>query len=517
MTSRKERIDAPAWADTACPALRHRPRAAAISALVGLLFACKGSPSAPGDAGVTVGGPPVTTILGRVDGNVAAEWVGYSVGAAGDVNGDGISDFLVGSLSASNGGRIGVVLGPFGDSFKINQADVVIDGEDGFNNAGENLTEAGGCDFDGDGIKDLIIGSPFADRRQIGSVQTSGDNVGRAHIVYGRTGLSGPIKLTTGDEGFVGVDGYEVAGRMVACLGDLDGDGKDDFAIGAPRSGPKREGAVYVMYGRPRGGYGDKLLGLERADAVFRGALPHGGFGNALANVRDVDGDGKADLGIAAPDANTSAGRVYLFKGTGARLTGAHEVGEAFAVLVGKPGQRFGWSVASAGDFDGDGKADLVVGTSNVGPASKDPGAAYVFPGAALNGELDATKAISLVGEPGDSAGIGVAVLGDLNFDKYSDIAIGAVNADGDAPKAGKVYLVRGRASKAGDVVSLPKEYVVGQGTATGDYYGEVVRNAGDVDNDGFADLLIGARGVKGAAEKTGSVFVISGKGLGGK
>lgn len=142
-----------------------------FTALAIFLSGCK-SGGSTGTPAAQRGGDPKTVVIGRIDGNVAAEWVGYSVGAAGDVNGDGVADFLVGSLSPGNGGRTGVVFGPFGDSFRINQADVVVDGANGFDNAGENLTEAGGCDFDGDGVDDLLIGSPFADRTSIGTTQT---------------------------------------------------------------------------------------------------------------------------------------------------------------------------------------------------------------------------------------------------------------------------------------------------------------------------------------------------------
>ena len=111
---------------------------------------------------------------------------------------------------------------------------------------------------------------------------------------------------------------------FVACLGDLDEDGRDDFAIASPRHG--RAGAVYLFHGRARGDWTQPTgIGVERADAVLEGVLAHGAFGSYVARVGDVSGDGRADLAIAAPNADLGAqdgGAVYLVFGRRERLAG---------------------------------------------------------------------------------------------------------------------------------------------------------------------------------------------------
>ena len=499
----------------------HHTRTFAFATCLCLAGACKSSSSSEAPT-KEVGGPPVVQNLGVVTGTSASEWVGYSLGPAGDINGDKIPDFFVTGLSASLGGRLGVILGPLAGSISIAQADIQITGERGFENVGESSVEAGGCDIDGDGFADIITGAPFADRKDIGTVSTSGDNAGRVYVIYGSKSPPGSVGAAQADEIFVGENPYDVAGKSVACLGDLDGDGKDDFAIGAPRAGKNREGAVYIFYGRSRGSYGAKPVGVEGADAIFRGSKDHELAGAFIARVGDLNGDGKQDIAIGAPNASEGgqyAGALYLLLGTGKRYAGAASLPAGPVVRGDVAGRRLGFTFARAGDFDGDGKDDLLVGTSTVLDATKSPGEAYVVRGrASFADTIRASEEIVLFGEKaGDLAGVSVAGLGDLDGDGRGDVAVGAVRGDGDEPNAGRAYFIRGRAVTAGTRLPLGSELVVARGKKADDHLGEVIRGA-DTDGDGLLDLLVAARGeAVGAQAGAGSIYIIAGKGLGGR
>ena len=475
-----------------------------------------------GDNATTGDSKPKMVLLGQVSGQDAQEWTGYSFGAVGDVNGDGKPDFVSVGLSAANGGRVGLIYGPFSDSISSTQSDVIVTGERGFENLGESSLEAGGCDIDGDGYADLLLASPFGDRNDIGSVSTSGDNTGRLYVFYGGKSLPRNLSATTADETFVGEMPYDVAGKSVACLGDLDGDKHDDFAIGAPRGGANHEGRVYVIYGRARHTYGTAPVGLETADAVLNGVTAHQLAGATIARAGDLDGDGHQDIAIGAPgtpagDGGKYGGAVYIVLGTGARLPKTTTLGAI--TIRGATGRRLGQSLTRAGDFDGDKLDDLLIGSSPVMSAASSPGEAYLVRGRkSFAATLDASAEVVLRGElAGDAAGVSVAGLGDLNRDGFADIAVGAVHGTGDEASAGRVYFIKGRASPPA-TISLGDEFVAMQGAHAKDYFAEVIRSGGDINGDGFDDLLISARGaVHDTTASAGSIYIISGKGLGGQ
>lgn len=468
-------------------------------------------------------GPPRAVVQAEIRGVDSFEWSGFSLGPAGDVNGDGRADLQVSALAAGQGGRIAVFLGPVEGVLESTEANRLLTGELPFSNAGQSLTEAGGCDFDGDGASELLIGAPFADRTDVQtSAAASGDNSGRAYLIYGKTEPGGDLSVGKADHVFFGEKRYDAAGSHVACLGDLDGDGFDDIAITAPRSASaesKGAGAVYLFYGRARGGLAASV-GLESADAILRGEGAHDGAGTFVGKAGDHDGDGHPDFVIGAPGSDLGgpdSGALYVWLGGSSRLHGTLSLAQAAHVLFGRTGQRLGMTASRAGDVDGDGREDLLIGGSPVGSAQEAPGEAYLLSGRHRHGRFAvASVGVTLVGgAAGDGTGIAVATLGDVTGDRRADLLVGSPRAAG----AGAVYLLTGRelTFPSRIVLSEPEVYTVLRGQRSGDALGETVRAVGDLDGDGVPELGVSARAQATAQAAGGVVYILSGKALGGR
>ncbi len=469
---------------------------------------------------------------------------GTSVSDAGDVNGDGIADFLIaaprvdiaGSNSLNRHGQVYLVYGEAGGSSlsgTIDLSDVgttiagaVLSGVDVTDEAGRVVSSAG--DVNGDGVGDLLIGSSIGsyliygdsstplsgtiDLADVGSTvggaffdglgqgavsnagDINGDGVGdlligevlnnKAHLIYGQTGpaaLSGTI--TEADLG-VSVDGVTFNGAAsgnrtgwsVSAAGDIDGNGIDDLVVSAPWADPDGKfnaGSVYLVYGQD--GAGALSGALELSDiggsvsgAVFNGITggidgpfnqPGDQVGNSLANVGDVNADGLDDFLIGAPRVFGATGASYLIFGQDGLdvLSGTFDLadlgttleGIAFAGLGGGGNNQFGEWVSGAGDVNGDGVADLLIGApgaSGVGQAYLILGSSSLTSGMFSIGSF--SERVTFNGIAGDDrSGFSVSGAGDVNSDGFDDILIGAPGADpGGKLEAGKSFLVFGGA-----------------------------------------------------------------------
>ena len=475
---------------------------------------------------------------------------GRSVSSAGDVNGDGYDDLIIGAYRADpNGGNSGetyVVYGGAstpGSDGMLDLSDLdgsngfILNGIDAADESGWSVSSAG--DVNGDGYDDLIIGARRAD--------PNGDRSGETYIVYGGAsapGTGGRFNLSTldGSSGFIltGIDAFDYSGWSVSSAGDVNGDGYDDLIIGAWRAGSSSAGATYVVYGGASAPGTGGVLDLSDLDGsngfILNGIDRNDYSGISVSSAGDVNGDGYDDLIIGAHLADPNggfSGETYVVyggasaPGTGGRFNLSTLDGTNGFILNGiDASDQSGRSVSSAGDVNGDGYDDLIIGAFGADPNGNSyAGETYVvYGGANAPGTggvldlsaLDGTNGFILTGiAASDYSGRSVSSAGDVNGDGYDDLIIGAYRADG---YAGETYIVYGGASAPGTDGVLDLSALDGTngfiltGIDAGDRSGRSVSAAGDVNGDGYDDLIIGARyGGPNGNFRAGESYVIYG------
>lgn len=225
---------------------------------------------------------------------------------------------------------------------------------------------------------------------------------------------------------------------------------------------------------------------------TFAGEGADNRFGYSVANAGDINNDGTEDIIIGAYGNSAGAdfgGRAYVFSG----LTG-----DTLWVFTGDSNfANYGFPVAGAGDVDNDGFDDVIIGAAAYGPSGTGAGHAYVYSG------QTGAELYNLQGEGAhDYFGAAVAGLGDLDGDNHADFGVGAYNNDAIGEDCGRAYIFSGA---TGDIL------FTFTGEASRDQLGKSIGSAGDVDNDGTPDIMIGAPGYDGAGSSNGRVYVFSG------
>ena len=413
-----------------------------------------------------------------------------------------------GVVTSSLGSSTLVVAGFSGwglQSQSVGLADTIFAGEREDDSAGYALSS--GCDFDGDGMDELLIGAPEND-----DYWSDG---GKTYLVLGsEIAVGGLIDLYYMSHTFLGNTSTEESGSSLDCGGDLDGDGLPDILIGAPGWDLDR-GAVYVILGADIGAPAENSLGDSHA--VILGEETTGMVGSSLSFAGDVDGDGVDDVLIGAwanGEGGTFAGRSYLFHGsTLSKANVTHYAADADSIFTGaSEGDRSGSSIAGVGDVDGDGLDDIVVGAYGHDADSLGGyvGAAHIFSGASISGQSSLTLSSSdylLEGEEGgDYAGHSVGPAGDLDQDGLADIYVSSVEGGG----VGVVYLVLGADLVLG-TSSLTDASVAFIGEGSGDRAGTAVLAEADIDGDGNNDMVIGGNSVDGSASNSGRTYALLG------
>ncbi len=451
----------------------------------------------------------------RIDGIDSGDYSGTSVSGAGDVNGDGLADLIIGALGADVGGNAFA-----GESYVIfgkadnTTVDLASLGSGGFRIDGIGLNESSGSsvsgagDVNGDGLADLIVGAPGG-----------ASYAGQSFVVFGKADGTTVDLSSLGSGGFRidGVDAVDLSGRSVSGAGDVNGDGLADLIIGAPYANvgaTNDSGESYVVFGKADGTTVD-LSSLGSGGFRIDGIDTFDNSGYSVSGAGDVNGDGLADLIVGAFGGNSYYGESFVVfgKANGTTVDLSSLGGGGFRIdgaVFGNAGR----SVAGAGDVNGDGLADLIVGAPF---ADSFAGESYVVFGKADGTTVDLG---SLSGggfmidgiDSGDRAGISVSGAGDVNGDGLADLIIGAYYGDpGGDMEAGESYVVFGKANGTTvDLSSLGSGGYRIDGIDSDDRSGESVSGAGDVNGDGLADLIVGAYyGDPGGDSQAGESYVV--------
>jgi hypothetical protein len=486
------------------------------------------------------------------EGDQANASFGYSVSAAGDVNGDGYADVIAGAPHYDNGqtdeGRAFVYLGSASGLSAV--AGWIAESEQAGASFGYSVGTAG--DVNGDGYADVIAGAPHYDNGQT--------DEGRAFVYHGSaSGLPAMAEWTAESEQAGAGLGYSVS-----TAGDVNGDGYADVVAGAPDydDGQADEGRIHIYRGSMTGlsavadstvegdqigahfgasvgasnldgdGFADAIAGVAYYDNnlasqgrifVYPGVASglsavtswtiesnkqYAQFGYSVSTAGDVNGDGYADVIVGAPyysNGESGEGRAHLYYGSTAGLSTT----AGWTAEGNQAGANFGWSVGTAGDVNGDGYADVIVGAPSYDNGQADEGAALIYYGSPAGLSMTSDWLVES-DQAGAKFGYAVGSAGDVNGDGYADVIVGAPFLDNGQADEGRAYLYRG--SAAGPSMTADWTQESEQASA---YFGWSVGAAGDVNGDGYSDVIVGARYYDNGATDEGGVFLYHGSAAG--
>jgi PKD repeat protein len=414
---------------------------------------------------------------------------GYMVGTAGDVNGDGYDDLIVGAYAYDNGqtdeGRAFVYYGSSA-GLGLNPAWTAE-----INQAGAYFGLAAGTagDVNGDGYSDVIVGAPYYDNGQ--------EDEGGVFVYYGSaTGLSLTADWTAESD-----QAYSDFGLIAAATaGDVNGDGYDDIIVGADTydHGQTDEGMAFVYFGSPAGLSSSPWWTAESNQAFSY-------LGISVNTAGDVNGDGYSDVIVGAhcyDHGQTDEGRAYVYHGSASGPSATAN----WTVESNQADAWLGAWVDTAGDVNGDGFADVVVGAPRYTNGQEEEGRAFVYHGSATG--LNTSPAWMAEGDQeGAAFGSSVSTAGDINGDGYADVVVGAPPYTNGQLSVGRAYAYYGSALS---LLSTPAW--TAEGNQEFADFGWPVNAAGDVNGDGYADVAVGAERYSNGQAWEGGAFVYYGR-----
>ena len=472
----------------------------------------------------------------KLNGTDVGDGAGFSIQSAGDVNGDGLADIIIGAPYANpNGNDSGAAYVVFGKTGGLSATVELsaLSGSDGFvirgaaagNRFGHSVGGAG--DVNNDGFGDVIVGAIAA--------TPNGALSGAAYVVFGAAS-SGPfveVSGLVGTNGFsmIGAAAGDQAGDSVSGLGDVNGDGFDDVGIGASGNDiyNSNAGAAYVVFGNSTFGATISLASLSGPDgAMIVGANANDFLGGSVSSAGDVNKDGMPDIIVGATGSDiggVDSGAAYVILGspTFPSLIDVSSLSGGLTIAGAAAGSLAGYSVSAAGDINGDSYGDVIIGAP-FGFSSGNAGASYVVLGSqALGGtvqlnNLNGFNGFKIQSQSGtEHFGTRVSAAGDVNFDGTADLIAGANGADtSNGAASGAAYVIFGKPTPFAATLNLSALdssngfQIVG--ASANDGVGQSVSAAGDLNADGVTDFLVGAPGAAPNGASSGSAYVIFGQ-----
>jgi hypothetical protein len=375
------------------------------------------------------------------NGDSSGDSFGSSVSGAGDVNGDGYDDIVIGAWADDNNGSAS------GSARVLSGLDgsvlYTFNGDSAFGKFGHSVSGAG--DVNNDGYADIVIGAYTDDN--------NGASSGSAQVLSGQ---DGSVLYS-----FNGDSAGDYFGASVSGAGDVNNDGYADIVVGAngDENNGTASGSARVFSGQD----GSVLY-------TFNGVSAYYHFGRSVSGAGDVNNDGYADILVGVPG-ESLGGSARVFSGQDGSLL--------YTFNGDSSNDQFGSSVSGAGDVNNDGYADIVIGAYADDNNGLESGSTRVLSG------LDGSRLYTFNGDSADNRfGSSVSGAGDVNGDGYADILVGAYGDDSNGADSGSARLFSGL---DGSVLFTFK------GDNTNDRFGLSVSGAGDVNNDGYADIVVRA------------------------
>lgn len=389
-------------------------------------------------------------------------------------------------------------------------ADVIINGTNDNDGFGGSVIAIG--DVNNDNIEDILVGAPLA--------EDTGISRGRVYIFYGRASWPGTINAENADVIINGTNDNDQFGYSVSTIADVNDDNFEDIIVGAPyaEDAGTNRGRAYVFYGDTNL---PASINAENADIILNGTNDNDKFGFSVAGLDNLypDPDGADEWMVGAPyaeDTGTDRGRAYIFYGAENSLPASINAENADVTLNGtNNGDLFGYSMAYLENIGNGSTHDFAIGAPFAEDTGSDRGRGYIQYGStSLPSTINAESMSVIINgtNDGDQFGFSVVGTGDVNDDNYDETLFGAPFAEDTGSNRGRAYVINGASGALATTVNAENANVILNGTNDGDQFGFALGEAGDLDDDGNNDIVVGAPFMDGSGSDRGAGYVYLGK-----